>query len=127
MFPWFAPWERPNGIAREIRPQPMLVDLAQRAQERLSVLLRVADQNWKPLPPAGRIGSMTVTSDTQKTLLYDSIVEVLDTDSGRVVASQRFSQNFLGFLEHDVLYSYDEDHEGNPRYIVWRLIVHSTL
>lgn len=54
-------------------------------------------------------------------LIYDTLVEVIDLRTARLVASQRFRQDFLGLAAPGVVYSYEEDAEGNPQYAIWQL------
>ena len=65
-------------------------------------------------PPSGRfeIPSRELPPPQE---LYDTIVEVLDTQSGRVVARQRFASLFLALLPDSRAAVYFEDEIGIPR------------
>ena len=124
MADWFQPWTRVAGIPRLVRPQPRITDVRQ-IDNHLWVLIQVADANWraregKPVP--GMKGA-TVTPDADKELIFDTIVEVIDLSTNRLLASHRLSQHILGFVDDGLVASYAEDAQGNPRYAVWRLKV----
>lgn len=119
---WFRPWTRPQGALGVTRQPPWLVDMAEHS-DTLLVLIRVDDSEWQPrrTAPAPGVPGEFWMPDADKELLYDTIVEVIDVKSGRLVVSQRFRQNLLGIVSADMVASYEEDEQGNPKYVVWRL------
>ena len=48
------------------------------------------------------------------------MLEVIDPGRRAVVVSQRFDTAFLNFIAPHLLVSFEEDVDGNPRYVVWR-------
>lgn len=61
------------------------------------------------------------TPDRDMELIYDTLVEVIDLRTAWLVVSQRFRQDFRGLAASGLAYSYEEDAEGNPRYVLWQL------
>ena len=118
---WFPPWES-QGIAREVRPKPVVVAVDQDVEGRLWIYLQVADLNWQPMPPARTTpGGHTYTSDAQRNALFDTMVEVIDPASQEVLASARLEESPIGLAAPGILYSYTEDEFGHPRYILRRV------
>ena len=58
--------------------------------------------------------------DSLRHKLRDSMLEVIDPARGIVLAARRFDTLFMDFIAPDLLVSYEEDADGNPRYVVWR-------
>ena len=117
--PWFRPWARSPGLPREVEPLPFIVGVRDWGDGLLMVVLSVADDNWQPMPPARVIGTETLTSSAQREDLYDTVIEVLDTRSGRVLARTRVDANAIGLIGRDGLYSYAEHSGGEPKFVVW--------
>jgi hypothetical protein len=53
--------------------------------------------------------------------LYDSVLEVLDLESGTLLATKRVEESILTLLPGGFAASYREDATGNPFIDVWRL------
>lgn len=53
--------------------------------------------------------------------VYDSVLEVLDTESGMLLASLRVEESLLTLLPGGFAASYREDDTGNPFIDIWRL------
>ena len=118
--PWFRPWVEWRGLAREAEPSPVIVGVRDWGDDLLMVVAVVADDDWQPMPPARVIGDETMTSAAQFADLYDTVIEVLDTRSGTVLARTRVDENALGLVGRDTFYSYAEHSElGEPRFVVW--------
>ena len=118
--PWFRPWVEWRGLAREAEPSPVIVGVRDWGDDLLMVVAVVADDDWQPMPPARVIGDETMTSAAQLADLYDTVIEVLDTRSGTVLARTRVDENALGLVGRDTFYSYAEHSElGEPRFVVW--------
>jgi hypothetical protein len=47
-------------------------------------------------------------------------LEVIDPVRGTVLAARRVDTVFMAFITANLLVAYEEDAEGNPRYVVWR-------
>jgi hypothetical protein len=90
-------------------------------------MTHVADADWRPIAPkpspSGTGGLWTPDADLER--LYDTIIEVIDLRSGKLILSNRFPQRLLGFVFGQMASSYEEDAKGNPRYVIWSLRVHT--
>lgn len=53
--------------------------------------------------------------------LYDTIVEVIDRPSGRVLAHQRFDQYLIGQIDNRTVYRTTDTPEGNIVVLVYPL------
>ena len=118
--PWFRPWEEIPGNPREVRPFPAIAGIRDWGDGLLMVVLRVADDEWRPMPPARMWNDHELTSDAQKEALFDTVIEVLDTRSGTVLARTRVDERVVGLVGRNEFASYAEHSEwGEPKYIVW--------
>ena len=53
--------------------------------------------------------------------LYDTMVDVIDVEGGRLVASTRLSAFILHFADDGLVAGYMEDDAGRPFLSLWRL------
>lgn len=119
---WFEPWIT-RGNPNQQRPLALIRGVRQ-VGERLWVLVHVPDARWEPRPPTQCGGpGMLCTADADWERIYDTVVEIIDLPTRRVVASTRVPQRLLGFAGDGVVASYEEDADGNPRYAIWRLVL----
>jgi hypothetical protein len=120
--PWFEPYMRSNGVAREAMPSPAIRAIQEDDAGLLWVLVSVADRNWQPLPPAREERGMTYTGSAQRNRLHDTIIEVIDPEARTVIASIRVDEHLAGFFPGPaIVFSYREDEDGHPSYRVSRL------
>ncbi|HEX7239674.1 MAG TPA: 6-bladed beta-propeller [Longimicrobiaceae bacterium] len=116
---WFAPWLEPGPSPRLAPPRPLVAAIREDAQGRVWVLLHVADQNWRKRA-LRRVGSEYEITPEDQDHFYDTVIEVLDPRTGRLVASARHPRYVRGFAGDGLLYTYREDADGVPAYEVWR-------
>ena len=125
--PWFRPWARSLGLPREVEPLPSIVGVRDMGDDLLMVVVSVADEDWRPMPPARVFGgNHTVTSSAQREQLYDTLIEVLDTRSGTVVARTQVGANAIALIGSDGFYSYAEHRGGEPKFVVWSVALSRT-
>ncbi len=118
--PWFPPWEEWPGVDYEVRPPPAIVGVRDWGDDLLMVVLRVADANWRPMPPARIVQDHEVTSAAQEEELYDTVIEVLDTRSGTVLARTRVAARVAHLVGREGFYSYAEHSElGESKCVIW--------
>jgi hypothetical protein len=120
---WFPPDVPHRGAANVVPPNTRLRDIAEDVHGRLWVLLQTQSSNWRPLTPVRHFTGELYTSHEQMNQLYDSVIEVLDSETGSLIASGRFPGRNLGFLGPGRVFQYAEDEAGHPRYEVYRLAV----
>ncbi|HEX9563622.1 MAG TPA: hypothetical protein VF981_06615 [Gemmatimonadaceae bacterium] len=127
--PWFPRYtreqRRPLGFASRY---PVVMgawgDIDQR---HLWLVASVPDPSWKepacnPLPgaPRGEGSRCAPIPMSAQQRAWDTIVEVLDLDTGRVLVSQRFDEDLTGFMEGGLLYALRENDDGLMVIDVWR-------
>jgi hypothetical protein len=111
-------WFKETASSRQderVRPDPIIEALW--VTEGLAwVLIRDADLDWKPPVKANveRVISATEYEDT-----YDWVLEAVDTQSGRVIASRRFRSG-LWARPPDGLIASRVDDAGSMRVDLWR-------
>jgi len=85
----------------------------------LWVFYAVADRRWaqglKQLEVESHTGKMKVWRAEQRDLVYDTIVEAIETATGTLLASQKFDEAFLAFVSTGTLALHKaETPEGEP-------------
>lgn len=118
---WFRPWEEWPGVEYEVRPFPAIVGVRDWGNNMLMVVVRVADAEWKPIRPTrALLPGHESTMPGQQHELYDTVIEVLDTRLGTVVARTQVDVRVAGLVGRHGFYSYAEHSElGEPKFIVW--------
>lgn len=117
--PWFPSRMRPQVGPEVTKPEPMVTDLQEDEAGRLWVLLAIPDREWRKshVSPSPGAGHGTVT-DWQG--FYDTRIEVLDPERGRLIASLRipeYVERFSGPREIGRVLT----ENGVPRFLRWRL------
>jgi hypothetical protein len=97
------------GVGRE----PWVVGIQATSDQRLWVVVLVPSKEWEEKWDA-RGSRMGFGPE-----MFDSVIEVIDLDSARVVASQRVPYQVSGFTGNGLLYSYEEDEDNQPRISVF--------
>jgi len=118
--PWFVPYMGPMREAPGGVPRPFIQDVHEDANGRLWVLVTVPDARGQTgARPSGE-GARVVDYDAT----FDSIVEVIDPRTGRLLASGRVDEHLTQFVADGVAASYTEDAGGVPKIAIWRLRLH---
>lgn len=117
--PWFPasrPEDDPGGSILQSRPLPHLSGLWVDARGRIWTAVLVPDPRWHAVeaaPPTGREGHGSggaAVSDWGKYL--DTILEVIDPATARVIVSQRFPGVMGGFTRDGLLTEFREGEDG---------------
>ena len=119
--PWFRPWEEWPGTDFEVRPLPVIVGVGDWGDGLLMVVVRLADANWQPIQAIAHedLPGHESVPDSRQDDLYDTVIEVLDTRSGKVLARTRVDEYVVGLVGRDGFCTYAEHSElGEPRYVV---------
>ncbi|MFQ5704767.1 MAG: hypothetical protein ACE5HT_12195 [Gemmatimonadales bacterium] len=118
---WFEPWDKDGPLSPTSPPLPRREAIQQDAQGRLWVLLTVPARDWtRGLQEKKGPSGITYYPD-QLHLLFDSILEVIDPESGTLIASGRFPQYLQNFVDEKTVLGYREDSEGFPYIDIWRV------
>ncbi|HEX8276194.1 MAG TPA: hypothetical protein VF615_26380 [Longimicrobiaceae bacterium] len=115
---WFRPWEHEVRRSAEGLERPRVVDLAEDWQGRLWVSILVRDPKHRPASGTREVPITEVDADTE----FDTILEVLDPRSGRLLAQRRFEQSISEFVgDGSMVVTRREDADGNIVVDVWRV------
>lgn len=127
---WFSAWSYRDKLARGTRAPPfprVISAYADLARRELWIIAGVPDARWKSaVPPAaaarGRreIPGATMVPIQAYDRAFDTVIEVLDMDTGRVLVAQRFDADISYFMEGGLLYNIREDSSGLFVIDVWR-------
>ena len=105
----------------EVRPLPVIMGVGDWGDGLLMVVVRLADADWQPILPTLEVlpGHESIEA-MQEEEIYDTVIEVLDTRSGTVVARTRVDAKVRGLVGEDGLHSFAEHSDlGEPKIIVW--------
>jgi hypothetical protein len=91
---WFRESANPNQ-GPEDRPDPIVVGLWESDDGLIWILLRDADSDWQPPTPLPGAAERAFDIDYYSQQ-HDWVIEVVDTATGRIIASRRFP-NYLGY------------------------------
>ncbi len=125
---WFPPWTDFNSHnMRAVRPRPRLNAMWEDQAGRLWTVVLVADEEWsatererqgeRPVPARG---------DYDYDRIFDSIIEVIDPDSRRVIARTRFDVVINGVTNQNVLYGKTQHDDGHILIRLWRARLSNT-
>lgn len=112
---WFAAWEgsRASRTSPTEKPNSYPVGIRERQAGQLWVVVRVPDANWKPDQKSSRSSESAAVyySSTQPQRAWDTMIELIDTTSGTVIARAKSSGALGAFVDdkHVLRYSADED------------------
>lgn len=97
--------------------QPYVSLMTRDAEGRLWITVLVAADDWR----FGFTLAQDGTYEPQVTAIYDTLLEVVEPTTGRLLVSRRFTdRSFVVFLDSDLIVSYREDQAGYPFLDVWR-------
>lgn len=118
---WFQPYvERRVGSGEPA--QPWLMAIRENLEGQLLSLVTVPiDDYRRVLGPPRETPRGPRYDVSRKDQLFDTIVEVIDPETGELVASERLPQYLLDFLDDQHVYGYRLSPDGNPLIDVWRL------
>lgn len=123
---WFPPNVPIRGALNAERPPARVSDLSVGADGRLWVLIRRAHPEWKATAPAGGppIAPMApnrLPSSASVNALVEVVLEVLDPDTGALLASRVLPGSYRGFVDAEHLAEVVEDDDGHITVRIWKL------
>jgi hypothetical protein len=118
---WFRPWSESDlHDSLQTLQRPHLTSVSEGPDGLLWTIIARPDPAWKPPERRGEIPVRDLDTDA----MFNTIIEVLDPESGRLIASaehQKSVSNFMG--ASGMVYTKREDLEGNTLIDVWRMEV----
>lgn len=116
--PWFPDHEGREGPWDPRRPPlPQILDVREDEIGRLWVLIRVPSEVWEdslirdPDRPLYRIGDINRA--------FDTIIEVIEPSSGRLLVSSRVGPSLFKFVGNDLIASAHDAGDGTTRLHLW--------
>lgn len=106
---WFPPYTRSTEVSRDVAPQPTLQDAWFDADGRLWILGKVADPKWYDGLGTADGGAVAITDPDR---VADTILEVIDPATGRVLAEARFDVSYPFAVEPGVIMRVTTSAEG---------------
>jgi hypothetical protein len=108
---WFTPHDG-SRLAADGSPRPRFQALHEDKEGLLWTVVWVPAPRWEEgLRESDGVGALPGLVVTDYSKVYDSVVEVIDPEAGRVVRSQRFDIAFIGFIGDGLLFA---DHVPDP-------------
>lgn len=121
---WFDGWLERRGVSASEPPQPFLRGVHQDDRGRLLVLATIAGENWQEgLEIEGDQRGERSVRVRNFELLYDSRLDVIDTETGRLIVSQKLPQYLVGFTNRGDLVGYRTGAADIPYIDLWRMSV----
>jgi hypothetical protein len=117
---WFvewSPWSRMPMPQVEV-PRPMVRSLAVDSQDRVWVAVLVPDAHWRPTPSVSE--ESFLQSDWWNGA-FDTVIEIVDLRTGRLVASQRLSNAFRELVAPGLIAEYRVDQQKRGTMRIWRI------
>jgi len=109
--PWFEPWT----AEAELIPLPRVSGVREDSVGRLWVVIHVPDARWEP-----STGPTSLTSAADYDRLYDSIIEVIDLQTGWLITSKRLPA-MLALMQDGLAFTLRDDMDGRIVIDVWSL------
>ena len=114
---WFPEIQAPSSSLSE-RPNPFILAVRDDGLGHLWVLVAVPEPDWEEAIPSGAAGATEGRVDTDA--LLGTRLEVLDTESGDLIAHLYTNDLLNIFLENGAIVGYAENGRGVPIVTVWR-------
>ena len=105
----------------EVKPLPVVVGVGDWGEGLLMVVVKLADADWQPMEPTREeLPGHESVPDSRHNDIYDTVIEILDTRLGTVLARTRVDESVVGLVGRDGFCTYAEHSEfGEPKYVVW--------
>jgi len=125
--PWFEPYEQIEPLSEEGPPAPMVAGLSVDAHGYLWVAVTVADSRWRSnlRRETGPDGPQVFPKAVER--VYDTILEMIDPGTGRLIVSERLDQKISGFVDANRVFGFRLTPDGGERLDIWRLRLVSTV
>jgi hypothetical protein len=105
------------GEGISIPSRPINLSVSELSSDRLLVSTWVAEQEWEPISTTGRFSPKAIVHSDS----WDTVLEVVDSPSGTVLASLRVDQALtLVRGTEDQFYSVREENDGHISVDIWK-------
>jgi len=112
-----APWLPIYEAAAE-PPIASVADITFDEAGLLWVLITARQENWRSALDAAQANRDPAGVNSK---VWDSIIEVIDLNSGAVLARKRYDEHLIRFAGPRFLTSYKQHEDGTPQITVWRV------
>lgn len=113
--PWFPPVERVGFVDAESPPTPELGRIHSDGSGFLWVVLRVPGAQWEEaLEMRPDVYGRQRLRPGNPRQYQDSIIEVINPETGRIVARTRLEHHVMGFIEDGLVYTYEQTDALEP-------------
>ncbi len=124
---WFRPWEGPD-VVRNAPKRPTIEAVAERPDGLLTVIATVVDANFdqnRAVIILGQGLGETRAGTLPLRLMWDSVVEIIDPETGEIVGAVRSDDYLRSPVGGDgtLLYAAREDDIGRYRVFVYRVVL----
>lgn len=117
---WFEPYRIAGRLTPQNPPRPRSDAVWEDARGLVWTVIEVVDPDWRRhLQPIPSVPGAWQPTDLHR--VFDTVIEVIDPGTGRLVASQRFRDLVLGTSEPGLLVRYREDAAGEPALDLYRV------
>ena len=121
---WFEPRLHHSWGGPDEPMEPHITDLSVDARGYLRTIIVRGGPRWAELlpVPTRRPATGDVVYPVPPGIgLFESIVEIIDPESGRLFARGVLRPELYGFVDPEHVFSYHEDDVGRPTISIWRL------
>jgi hypothetical protein len=110
-------WTKPTSaypyFPREKRPEPILKSVFRDAPGQIWTVIGVSKPNWKQLDRSSGARHRQVMSASEHQKYFDTVIEVIDPQSGTLVASRRLPFVLQSIRTGNIAIGLREDADGN--------------
>lgn len=118
---WFRPWNAWNGRMDIAPPPPRLLSIWQDSQGLLFTLSAIASADWTPVPGRKSTGEAPPPSAAEFDDANDSVVEVIDSQRGVLLASERLPATLLAFVADSMVAGVSRDRTNRVGVDIWNV------
>ncbi len=116
---WFPAWSHWDSRPDRAPPPPRVMSMAVDDSGFVWTLISLADRAWRPVDGRDPEGKMLTVGELAER--FDSIIEVLDPRTGRLLASKRFDEMLLALPRAGIAVENVESGDGEVFVRVWRV------
>lgn len=117
---WFPPDQR-EGKFGEDPPVPIFRNVVQREDGLLLCLMYVPDPGWRSAPERDEHGHLSLNSASSINGYWDTVIQLVNPNSGRLLAEERVDPHLRGFADPGHLFSFTGDDRDHVFIQIWSL------